>query len=119
MGRNSDFTHLDKGPLGLIIGSVIGSQVNLIDSYDPGFAGSHPQDAAVGGKNDLFDISGSESGGVTTIEFKRRLNTGDQFDIPLVNGINSFLFAIGTDDTMATEHSLVGSGEITITLTHP
>jgi hypothetical protein len=110
---------MTKSRSDLIIGSVTGSQVNLIDSYDPGFAGSHPQDASIGGKNDLFDITGSESNGVTTIEFKRRLNTGDKFDIPLVNGINSFVFAFGADDGMATEHSLVGSGEITITLTHP
>ncbi len=110
---------LTKGRSDLIIGSVSGGQLNLIDSYDPGFSGGHPQDATVGGKNDLFDISGSESGGVTTIEFKRRLNTGDQFDIPLVNGANPFLFALGPDDTMASEHSLTGAGEISIVLTHP
>ena len=109
---------LSKGRSDLILGSVSGGQVTLIDSYDPGYSGGHPQDASVGGNNDLFSISGSESGGVTTIEFKRRLNTGDQFDIPLVNGTNPFLFALGPDDTMASEHSLTGAGEIAITLTH-
>ena len=108
---------LTKGRADLIIGSVVSGVVTLIDSYDPGFSGGHPQDDSVGGKNDLFDINGSESGGVTTIEFKRRLVTGDQFDIPLVNGSNPFLFAVGPDDTMASEHNLLGSGDMVITLT--
>jgi hypothetical protein len=110
---------LTKGQSDLIIGAVTGGVVSLVDSFDPGFSGGHPQDSLVGGSNDLFAISGSESGGITTIEFKRRLVTGDPRDIPLVNGNNAFLFALGPDDSMASEHSLVGSGEIAITLTHP
>jgi len=110
---------LTKGRSDLIIGAVVGDQITLVDSFDPGFSGGHPQDAVVGGTNDLYGITGSESGGVTTIEFKRRLNTGDSRDIPLVNGSNPFIFAMGADDTMATEHSLVGTGEISIVVTHP
>ncbi len=110
---------LTKGQSDLIIGAVTGGTVSLVDSFDPGFSGGHPQDSLVGGSDDLFSVSGSESGGVTTIEFKRRLVTGDPRDIPLVNGNNPFLFALGPDDSMASEHSLVGSGEIAITLTHP
>jgi hypothetical protein len=110
---------LSKSRADLIIGAVSGGQLTLLDSFDPGYSGGHRQDTAVGGTNDLFDISGNETSGVTTIEFKRRLNTGDVNDLQLVNGDNPFLFAMGPDDTMASEHSLVGSGEITITLTHP
>lgn len=110
---------LSKSGADLIIGSVSNGVVNLIDSNNIGYSGSHPQDIFSGGTNDLFGITGSESNRITTIEFKRRLNTGDKNDIALVNGSNRFLFAIGPDDSMATEHGLVGAGEIVITVTHP
>lgn len=110
---------LSKGGADLIIGAVTGSQVTLIDSYSPGYSGGHPRDSSSGGTDDLYDIRGSESGGVTTIEFKRKINTLDFRDVAFVNGSNPFLFAVGPDDTMASEHSLVGAGEITIVLTHP
>ena len=110
---------LSKSQADLIIGAVVGGQVTLVDSSDPGYSGNHPVDSNMGGTNDLYDIRGSEASGVTTIEFKRKLNTGDNRDITLVNGTNHFLFAMGPDDTMATEHGLIGTGELTITLTHP
>jgi len=105
---------LTKGRSDLYLGTVVSNQVNLIDSFDPGFSGGHPQDSLVGGTDDAFDISGSEIDGVTTIKFKRRLNTGDARDIVLKIGNNPFLFAIGVDDTMATEHGLVGTGDLII-----
>lgn len=110
---------LSKGGADLIIGAVTGGQVILIDSYSPGYSGGHPRDASSGGTDDLYDIRGSESGGVTTIEFKRKINTLDSRDVAFQHGSNPFLFAMGPDDTMASEHSLVGAGEITIVLTHP
>ncbi|AKG52806.1 dopamine beta hydroxylase-related protein [Dehalogenimonas sp. WBC-2] len=111
---------LSKSQSDLMIGFVSDGQVNLVDSYDPGYSGDHPKDSVLGGKDDLQIISGSEANGVTTLEFKRLLNTGDPYDIAFVNGSNPFLYALGANDNTATEHSLVGFGDIklTIVLTH-
>lgn len=105
---------LNKHESDLIIGFVNGVQVTLIDSFDPGYNGNHPQDSAYGGTNDLQDISGSESNGVTTLEFSRYIDTHDSFDIALINGVNTFLFALGATDNTSDEHSVVGFGILTL-----
>ena len=75
---------------------------------------TNTQDGVAGGKNDLYDISGSEIDGITTIEFKRKLVTGDSFDVPLVKGDNPFLIAIGDGKDIGAYHSLVSFGKIVI-----
>ncbi|ADJ25349.1 DOMON domain protein [Dehalogenimonas lykanthroporepellens BL-DC-9] len=96
-----------------------GGNVIAIDSYNPGYSGSHPPDTAYNGQNDLYDITGSEVNGITTIEFKRHLNTLDPYDVRIVNGINSFIWAIGPSDNFFEEHSLVAFGEINARIEHP
>ena len=93
--------------------------VTAIDSYNPGYSGSHPADTAYNGKNDLYDVTGSEVNGITTIEFKRHLNTLESYDVRIVNGVNAFIWAIGPSDNMFEEHSLLGFGEITARIEHP
>jgi predicted small lipoprotein YifL len=91
--------------------------VTAVDSYNPGFSGSHPPDT--GGKNDLFDVTGNEINGVTTIEFKRDLNTLDSNDVRILNGLNSFIWAIGPSDNTFEEHVFFGFGDITVSIEHP
>jgi hypothetical protein len=86
----------------------------LEDSDNASKAGDHPRDSSRGGTDDLFDFSGSESGGVTTIEFKRLLNTGDSLDIALVPGNNSITWAIGQTDLLTNMHVRFGFGTITV-----
>lgn len=93
--------------------------VTAIDSYNPGYSGSHPSDTGYNGKNDLYDITGSEINGITTIEFKRHLNTFESYDVRIVNGLNLFIWAIGASDNTFEEHSLLGFGEITASIDHP
>ena len=93
--------------------------VTMIDSYNPGYSGSHPRDSAFGGTDDLYDITGSESNGVTTIEFKRHLDTYDSYDVPILNGLNAFIWAVGPSDNMFEEHSLLGYGDIVADIAHP
>jgi hypothetical protein len=89
-------------------------QLILEDSDNASKAGDHPKDSSRGGTDDLFDFSGSESGGITTIEFKRLLNTGDSLDIPLVPGNNSITWALGQTDLLTNMHIRFGFGTITV-----
>ncbi|TFG45432.1 MAG: hypothetical protein E4H31_02720 [Dehalococcoidia bacterium] len=86
--------------------------VTAIDSHDPGYGGGHPSDSPYG-TDDLFDITGNEVNGVTTIEFKRLINTGDTRDVRIVEGPNPFLFAFGSTDNIYEEHNYIGFGTIT------
>ena len=49
----------------------------------------------------LVEYGGKSSGGVTTIEFKRKLSAGHQ---PTVIGLNHFTWAIGNDAVVAAQH---------------
>ena len=102
------------------IGYVSAGQVTFLDSHDASESGAHPLDTGNGGTNDLTNITGSETSGVTTIEFKRKLDTGDKYDIPLVTGSNVITWAIGPSDDINTEHSVVGLAtfEIPVLPTH-
>jgi hypothetical protein len=96
------------------IGYVSGGQATLLDTHDATYSGSHPLDVSSGGTNDLTNITGSEANGVTTIEFKRKLDTGDKYDVPLVTGSNTIVWAIGATDDTNMEHSVVGLGTIEV-----
>ena len=94
----------------VMIGYVSNGQVTLLDSYNASESGNHPIDP----NNDLLNISGSETGGITTIEFTRALNTGDKLDLPLVEGDNVVTWAFGASDDVTQEHSDVGIATITV-----
>jgi len=90
------------------IGYVSAGQVTFLDTHDASESGAHPLDTASGGTNDLTNVTGSEVSGITTIEFKRKLDTGDKYDLPLVTGTNVVVWAIGPSDDINQEHSVVG-----------
>ena len=50
-------------------------------------------DASSGHSDDLYDVSGSEESGVTTLEFKRKLTTTDAWDYDIAEGPTSVVFA--------------------------
>ena len=76
--------------------------------------GPHPQDTELGGTNDILEFAGKEEDGYTTIEFKRKLDTGDKYDNPLVKGKNQILWSYGPDDTATSKHVNRGYGEISL-----
>ena len=89
-------------------------QITLTEYCRIDYNGAHTPDTAAGGTNDFIIVSGNESNGITTIEFKRKLNTGDKLDTVLVKGNNNVVWAYGPDDALSSEHSSLGVGTITI-----
>ena len=102
------------GSCDVAIGYVQNGQVVLNEYGYIDYNGTHITDTALGGANDLILISGSVSNGITTIEFKRKLNTGDKLDTVLVQGANDVIWAYGPDTGLTSEHSAVGSATMVI-----
>ncbi len=88
--------------------------VTVLDVYSTGNFGPHPADTAQGGTDDILESGGSESGGFTTIEFKRARVTGDDYDRPLEPGVNKIIWSYGAADSPTAKHAGRGYGEITI-----
>lgn len=93
-----------------IIGFVVGGKATVVDTFITGAIGPHPNDS----KNDVEQASGSVTGNTTIIEFKRKLNTGDSRDQPLVKGINKIMWAVGFDPEENGAHAARGYSEIEI-----
>jgi hypothetical protein len=98
----------------MVLGFVTGSDVTVYDLYGSHFDVPHSLDTKLGGKDDIVTFGGKEEGGHTVIEFKRALNTGDQYDRPLAAGNNRIAWAFGTDDDWLSDHpkSNRGYGEL-------
>jgi hypothetical protein len=64
----------------IIIGAVEDGRATVLDEYSTGNYGPHIEDTMLGGTNDIQSFGGSQEGGYTVIEFKRKLDTGDRFD---------------------------------------
>ena len=99
----------------IIIGFVKDGKASVLDRFSTGVFGPHPPDTELGGTFDIVDFGGEEAVGYTIIEFKRALDTGDQYDKKLSIGENKIIWAYGPDDTPTTKHAKRGQGEITIT----
>lgn len=76
---------------------------------------SHPPDEQLGGTTDLLEYGGVEMGGVTVIEFRIPLDSGDAYDKPLsVGATYTVLLAQGSADDPTSVHSARGASEITL-----
>jgi len=64
----------------MVMGWVAGGEATVLDLYSTGVYGPHPTDEELGGTDDILESGGSESDGKTVIEFKRKMDTGDEFD---------------------------------------
>jgi hypothetical protein len=81
----------------------------------PAGLGSHPPDEELGGSNDILEYGGVEMGGVTVIEFKIPLDSGDAYDRPLSAGATyRVLLARGSGDDLTSVHTARGYSEITL-----
>jgi hypothetical protein len=96
----------------MVFGFVVDGQAQVIDLYSTGDFGPHVADTELGGTEDILSYGGKEEDGATTIEFKRALNTGDEYDIPVKKGVNKIIWAYGSDDGMAIKHAFRGYGEL-------
>ncbi len=98
----------------IITGWVVDGQPGIVDMFSTGDFGPHPPDTELGGTEDILEFGGSEEGGFTIIEFKRALNTADEYDNVLVQGTNQIIWAYATADDPNVKHKFRGYGEITI-----
>ena len=97
----------------MLLAWVANGQASAVDLWSLGATGPHEPDTTLGGTHDILDVGGTESGGITTIELVRKLDTGDGRDrvIP-ANGTLDLIWAIGPDDGFSLEHTARGYGSI-------
>ncbi|MBN1189009.1 MAG: hypothetical protein JXA46_04590 [Dehalococcoidales bacterium] len=96
----------------MVIGFVENGKAEILDSYCTDNTGSHPEDTKLGGTNDIISGDGKEESGFTTIEFKRKLSTGDKYDISVNKGKNKIIWGYSTSDSPISKHTSRGYGEI-------
>jgi len=91
----------------MIFGWVEDDVATVQDLFSTGPTGPHPPDTTLGGTNDIIEFEGTEIDGVTIIEFKRKLDTGDQYDHSLAEGQTiDFIWAMATVDNFTTQHNI-------------
>lgn len=96
----------------MIFGFVREGETKIYDLFSTGDFGPHPPDIELGGTNNVDVFAGTEDPEYTTIEIKRDLDTGDEFDIALSSGLNSIIWAYGREDGLSAGHSARGYGEL-------
>lgn len=96
----------------MILGYVKDGVTTISDLFSTGDFGPHSPDIQLGGTDDILDFNGNEENGTTTIEFKRALITGDEFDVALSKGPQKIIWSYGSEDNILTKHTGRGYGEI-------
>jgi hypothetical protein len=96
----------------IIQGYVQDGKLSIADMFSSNLFGPHPPDTQQGGTDDILASGGKSDGGYTTIEFKRKLDTGDKYDKPLHRGTNKIIWSYGSDPQFTIKHMARGSGEI-------
>ncbi len=88
-----------------VIGYVDDGQLHLRDDWGTSPT-QHQSDLSLGGSDDVFGIAGTETDGITTLEFKIPLDSGDSYDRVLQIGQSyTVLFAKGNADDFGSYHS--------------
>jgi hypothetical protein len=96
----------------IIQGYVQDGKMFIADMYSSNQFGPHPPDTQQGGTDDILASGGKTENGYTTVEFKRKLDTGDKYDKPLHSGLNKIIWAYGSDPQFTIKHMARGSAEI-------
>jgi hypothetical protein len=96
----------------MVLGFVQDGKTTVLDEYSTGNFGPHSADTELGGSDDILESGGKEEGGLTTLEFKRKLDTGDKYDRAFSPGKNTIIWAFGSDDQPGKKHAGRGHGEI-------
>jgi hypothetical protein len=98
----------------MVFGWLENGEVKITDAYSTGTYGPHPPDEKLGGSSDILEYAGREENGYTVIEFKRKLNTGDQYDNAFTPRQKArFIFAMTNSDDFTVKHNVAkGSAEL-------
>jgi hypothetical protein len=95
----------------MILGYVSDGKATIDDQYSTGTYGPHLNDTQLGGTYDILESGGREDMGFTTIEFKRKMNTGDKFDKAFSPGQNvSAIWSLSGSDSVNVRHTADGKG---------
>ncbi|PMQ02046.1 MAG: dopamine beta hydroxylase [Dictyoglomus sp. NZ13-RE01] len=101
------------GEADYILGYVKDKEVKVVDYWAPAKHVDHVPDVKLGGKDDILEYAGVESGNYTTIEFRRKLVTGDKYDKEFPKtGTLKIVWALGPSDDLSTKHFKAGYGEL-------
>ncbi len=111
VGFNPSSMMLDAN---FIVGYVSGSAGYMRDDW--GISNTtHSSDLSLGGTDNIMLISASESSGVTELEFKIPLNSGDQYDQVLeLDQSYPIILAHGDSDDFDSYHTAVGYANINV-----
>ena len=91
----------------IVFGWVDGDTVVINDEYAPTLS-SHVEDIELGGRDDLLQRAGSEDEEGTTIEWVRRLLTGDTKDRSITAGKHLIMVAFSDSDDPSDYHGQAG-----------
>jgi hypothetical protein len=95
----------------ILIGYVDGDDAVMTDQFGTTMV-AHRRDQEIGGSRDVLVISGSETGGETTIRFAVPLDSGDEYDQPLAAGETARVILAygpdGADDTQTYHEDRAG-----------
>jgi hypothetical protein len=91
----------------IIFGFVKDDQATVLDEYAPSIS-SHVPDTDLGGQDDLLQRAGREDSQGTTIEWVRRLLTGDLKDRSITAGRHVVMLAYSPSDDPTGYHGQAG-----------
>jgi len=103
----------------ILIAYVDAEGVHAQDNFANDFA-SHVADIQLGGRDDILESAGTETGQGTVVELRRKLDTGDPYDQRIVPGKLRVLLAHADADDFTSYHKsrfattidLFGFGEV-------
>ncbi|OLS18881.1 MAG: Amylopullulanase precursor [Candidatus Heimdallarchaeota archaeon LC_3] len=100
----------------IVIGYVSSGTTYIRDDIGDGGTG-HLADISNGGSNDISAFAGSETGGWTTIEFKRQLDTGDTSSDNIITAeqATTIIWAHHSSDSFTNKHSNSARGFYSLT----
>jgi hypothetical protein len=99
----------------IVLGWVEAGGPRIADMYATGVTGPHPPDGDLGGTGDIFEFGGTETDGMTVIEFSRKMDTGDSYDKAFEPGQSvSIIWALAETDVPSFQHNVGrGTGQLT------
>jgi hypothetical protein len=99
----------------MVMGWVSAGEATVLDLYSTGTYGPHPADESLGGRDDILESGGNESGNRTLIEFRRMMNTSDQYDKSLQPGQTiNIIWSMSSSDSLSVRHNVRGTAKLAL-----